>query len=166
MALFAAFRANFVPELAWEPAATPGACEGPDVSQDAVDGRLSVRMSQQHPAAKGVAGFANKKPSLLLPQLDLATLASSKDEPPLSESMIKRNKLALFEKQCSKVCEGLYVSGEAVAKSREALRENGITHVVNCVGAIYPEYWKGDGVEYLTLWLQGEWVSWWGGLLG
>jgi len=83
-------------------------------------------------------------------------VAGGKDEPPVSESILKRNKLALFEKQCSKVCEGLYVSGEYVAKSRETLREHGITHIVNCVGAMYPEYFRGDGIQYRTLWLQGE----------
>ena len=98
----------------------------------------------------GPTGFC--KP-LVLPQLDLGARAA---EPPASESILKRNKLALFEKQCSKVCEGLYVSGEHVAKSRETLRAHGITHVVNCVGAMYAEYFRGDGVQYRTLWLQGE----------
>ncbi|KAH9622445.1 hypothetical protein KSS87_016669 [Heliosperma pusillum] len=40
-----------------------------------------------------------------------------------------------------------------VAKSREVLRQNGITHVLNCVGFVCPEYFKGDLV-YKTLWLQ------------
>lgn len=107
----------------------------------------------------------------------------------------KRDKLAAFDKQCSKVshtcwavsfvlpvyatittqiacrrtyssvlsialvyvqvAEGLYVSGKAVAESREILAENNITHVVNCVGALYPEHFKDDGITYKTLWLQG-----------
>lgn len=178
MALVPNFRASFIAETAWAAAAAAAevsSSSGEDPGPSGSDG-LEVRMSQQHQqhqqqplrrmasAAAGAAGAfpPNKgfcKP-LLLPQLDLATLASSqgsgRDDPPLSESVLKRNKLALFEKQCSKVCEGLYVSGEAVAKSRAALREHGITHVVNCVGALYPEYWRADGVAYKTLWLQGE----------
>lgn len=133
------FRTKFIRANAWgsdEPSA-PGASE------------LVVRMST--PQA-GIAGFC--KP-LVLPQLDLNAVGQ-KDDPPVSESILKRNKLALFEKQCSKVCEGLYVSGEFVAKSREALRAHGITHIVNCVGAMYPEYFKGDGIQYRTLWLQGN----------
>ncbi|KAF6252951.1 hypothetical protein COO60DRAFT_1643545 [Scenedesmus sp. NREL 46B-D3] len=55
---------------------------------------------------------------------------------------------------CSKVAEGLYVSGAAVAQDRAILAAHGITHVVNCVGALYPEYHKHDGVAYKTLWLQ------------
>jgi hypothetical protein len=54
------------------------------------------------------------------------------------------------------VADGLYVSGEAVARDRSILAQHNITHVVNCVGALYPEYFKADGIQYKTLWLQGE----------
>jgi hypothetical protein len=54
------------------------------------------------------------------------------------------------------VAEGLYVSGEAVARNREILAQNCISHVVNCVGALYPEYFKNDGIQYTTLWLSGK----------
>jgi hypothetical protein len=57
------------------------------------------------------------------------------------------------------VAHGIYVAGEAVAKSREILAQHGITHVVNCVGALYPEYFKQDGIGYTTLWLSGKcWI--------
>lgn len=56
----------------------------------------------------------------------------------------------------TQVADGLYVSGEAVARDRSVLAQNSITHVVNCVGALYPEYFKNDGIQYKTLWLQGE----------
>jgi hypothetical protein len=140
MSLYPSFRAKFVKANAWSSDEGPTP-DGPE---------LVVRTGM--PQA-GPSGFC--KP-LVLPQLDLNSVRSKDAEPPVSESILKRNKLALFEKQCSKVCEGLYVSGEYVAKSREALRACGITHVVNCVGAMYPEYFKGDGVQYRTLWLQGE----------
>ncbi|KAI8466485.1 MAG: hypothetical protein J3K34DRAFT_524485 [Monoraphidium minutum] len=140
MSFYPNFRQRFIQASAWgssdEPPA-PGASE------------LVVRMS----ATPQAGGAAFCKP-LVLPQLDLNSVGAKADEPPVSESILKRNKLALFEKQCSQVCEGLYVSGEWVAKSRDALRAHGITHVVNCVGAMYPEYFKGDGVQYRTLWLQ------------
>jgi hypothetical protein len=54
------------------------------------------------------------------------------------------------------VAEGLYVSGAAVAQDRAILAAHGISHVVNCVGALYSEYFREDGVAYRTLWLQGE----------
>jgi hypothetical protein len=56
----------------------------------------------------------------------------------------------------AQVAEGLYVSGEAVARDRSILAQHRISHVVNCVGALYPEFFKSDGVQYKTLWLQGE----------
>ncbi|KAF6262347.1 hypothetical protein COO60DRAFT_1699341 [Scenedesmus sp. NREL 46B-D3] len=67
---------------------------------------------------------------------------------------LRRQKFAKFEMQCSKVADGLYVSGAAVAQDRAILAAHGITHIVNCVGALYPEYFKDDGVVYKTLWLQ------------
>lgn len=141
MSLAPAFRARFIREAAWDAEhGQPGSPRRP--------GQLGVRMSGP-PAGPG--GFARP---LVLPQLDLGGLGA-RDEPPLSESILKRNKLALFERQCSQVAEGLYVSGEAVARSRDALRQHGITHVVNCVGALYGEYFRADGVAYRTLWLQG-----------
>lgn len=88
----------------------------------------------------------------LLPLLEVP----SRQDDCQSESVIKRNKFATFEKACSRVADGLYVSGEYVAKSRQVLREHGITHVVNCVGAMYPEYWRDDGVAYITFWLSGR----------
>lgn len=56
------------------------------------------------------------------------------------------------------VAEGLYVSGEAVARDRAILAQHSITHVVNCVGALYPEFFRNDGIQYKTLWLQGRGV--------
>lgn len=56
------------------------------------------------------------------------------------------------------MADGLFVGGEAVAKSIEILRQSGITHVVNCVGFIYPEYFK-DELTYRTLRLQGAPLS-------
>ena len=71
----------------------------------------------------------------LLPLLEVPARTG---EDTASESVVKRAKFAQFEKACSRVADGLYVSGEYVAKSRELLAEHGITHVVNCVGAMYP----------------------------
>ncbi|XP_072985394.1 protein-tyrosine-phosphatase MKP1 [Typha latifolia] len=58
-----------------------------------------------------------------------------------------------FDKECSKVAEHIYLGGDSVARNRDILRENGITHVLNCVGFVCPEYFKSDLV-YQTLWLQ------------
>lgn len=70
-----------------------------------------------------------------------------------TESLLKRDKFAFYSKECSRVAEHIYLGSDAVAKNREVLRENGITHVLNCVGFVCPEYFKSDLV-YKTLWLQ------------
>ena len=54
------------------------------------------------------------------------------------------------------VAEGLYVSGEAVACNRAILAQHGISHIVNCVGALCPEHFNKDGIVYKTLWLNGK----------
>ncbi|GAB4823510.1 hypothetical protein N2152v2_010556 [Parachlorella kessleri] len=84
--------------------------------------------------------------------LDLRSLPRDDGGPP-TELRARRDKLAFFDRHCTRVAEGLFVAGEAVAKSRELLREAGITHVVNCVGFLYPAYFK-DELDYKVLYLQ------------
>ncbi|KDP26678.1 hypothetical protein JCGZ_17836 [Jatropha curcas] len=74
-------------------------------------------------------------------------------EQPVREFQFKKDKLAFFDKECSRIADHIYLGSEAVAKNREILRQNGITHVLNCVGFVCPEYFKSDLV-YKTLWLQ------------
>ncbi|XP_038980139.1 protein-tyrosine-phosphatase MKP1 [Phoenix dactylifera] len=71
----------------------------------------------------------------------------------LLRSQVKKDQIAFFDKECSKVADHIYLGGDSVARNREILRRNGITHVLNCVGFVCPEYFKSDLV-YKTLWLQ------------
>ena len=50
--------------------------------------------------------------------------------------------------------QGLFLGSDAVARNRDTLRQAGITHVVNCVGFLYPAYFK-DELTYKVLFLQG-----------
>ncbi|KAL8166798.1 hypothetical protein V2J09_008297 [Rumex salicifolius] len=71
-------------------------------------------------------------------------------------SMVKRDdQIICFDKACSKVAEHIYLGGEVVARDQNILKEHGITHVLNCIGFICPEYFKTDFV-YKTLWLQDK----------
>lgn len=86
--------------------------------------------------------------------LDLKALPKEEDGPP-SETQLRRQKYQFFEKQCSEVLPGaLFLSGDYVAKNRDLVRQHGITHVLNCVGFICKEYFKGE-LEYRTYYLQG-----------
>ncbi|RYR31111.1 hypothetical protein Ahy_B01g055898 [Arachis hypogaea] len=67
--------------------------------------------------------------------------------------LLKRDRIVFFDKECSKVAEHVYLGGDAVAKNRDILKQNGITHILNCVGFVCSEYFKADFV-YRTLWLQ------------
>ncbi|CAN8254526.1 unnamed protein product [Cochlearia groenlandica] len=70
-----------------------------------------------------------------------------------SSGLAKREKIAYFDKECSKVADHVYVGGDAVAKDKNILVKNGITHILNCVGFICPEYFKSDFC-YRSLWLH------------
>uniref|UniRef100_A0A5B6YIH7 Uncharacterized protein n=1 Tax=Davidia involucrata TaxID=16924 RepID=A0A5B6YIH7_DAVIN len=80
-------------------------------------------------------------------------LDNSDTEEPQREFQFKKDKLAFFDKECSRIVDHIYLGSDAVAKNREILRQNGITHVLNCVGFVCAEYFKNDLV-YKTLWLQ------------
>eukprot|EP00192_Tetraselmis_astigmatica_P005343 CAMPEP_0117665056 /NCGR_PEP_ID=MMETSP0804-20121206/9588_1 /TAXON_ID=1074897 /ORGANISM="Tetraselmis astigmatica, Strain CCMP880" /LENGTH=453 /DNA_ID=CAMNT_0005472407 /DNA_START=494 /DNA_END=1857 /DNA_ORIENTATION=+ len=94
---------------------------------------------------------AARQHRLGLKSLDLRSLP--RDEGPPSELQIRREKFAYFDKVCSEVSKGLFLGSESVAKSRELLQNSNITHIVNCVGFIYPEYFKNE-LTYKTLRLQ------------
>ncbi|XP_022746182.1 protein-tyrosine-phosphatase MKP1-like [Durio zibethinus] len=83
-------------------------------------------------------------------KLDLSSIQRNNDK---NGRLLKRDKIAFFDKECSKVAEHICFGGDAVARDREILKQNGITHVLNCVGFVCPEYFKADFV-YRTLWLQ------------
>ncbi|CAL0318821.1 unnamed protein product [Lupinus luteus] len=91
-------------------------------------------------------------------KLDLSSIQENHDNRDDSNGnnsvgLVKRDKIAFFDKKCSKVADHVYLGGDAVAKDRNILKHNGITHVLNCVGFVCPEYFKADFV-YKTLWLQ------------
>ncbi|OAY74739.1 Protein-tyrosine-phosphatase MKP1 [Ananas comosus] len=55
----------------------------------------------------------------------------------------------------SRVADHVYLGSDAAARDRNALRRHGITHVLNCVGAACPDYFRGEGdLVYKTLWLH------------
>ncbi|ESQ44932.1 hypothetical protein EUTSA_v10010135mg [Eutrema salsugineum] len=84
-------------------------------------------------------------------KLDLSS--TQQRVPDKSSGLAKREKIAYFDKECSKVADHIYVGGDAVAKDKNILKKNGITHILNCVGFICPEYFKSDFC-YRSLWLQ------------
>ncbi|KAM3345332.1 hypothetical protein P3S68_025041 [Capsicum galapagoense] len=86
----------------------------------------------------------------LLPPVGGIQIATAKG---LMPGLVRREKIAFFDKECSKVAEHVFLGGDAVAKDKDILKQNGITHVLNCVGFVCPEYFKSDFV-YQTLWLH------------
>jgi len=88
-----------------------------------------------------------------IPQTPRGSVRANDSSQPTQDFLFKRDKLAFFDKECSRIAEHIYLGSDTVAKNHELLKKNGITHVLNCVGFVCPEYFKGDFV-YRTLWLQ------------
>ncbi|PHU18551.1 hypothetical protein BC332_14246 [Capsicum chinense] len=82
--------------------------------------------------------------------LDLSNIHKN---PEINAGLVRREKIAFFDKECSKVAEHVFLGGDAAAKDKDILRQNGITRVLNCVGFVCPEYFKSDFI-YQTLWLD------------
>ncbi|WOG96236.1 hypothetical protein DCAR_0415570 [Daucus carota subsp. sativus] len=83
-------------------------------------------------------------------KLDLSSIRSKVDR---NSGLVKKDKIAVYDKECSKVVEHIYLGGDGVAKDKVILKQHGITHILNCVGFVCPEYFKSEFV-YRTLWLQ------------
>ncbi|KAJ7525734.1 hypothetical protein O6H91_17G063700 [Diphasiastrum complanatum] len=86
-------------------------------------------------------------------KLDLCAVQRSRDRAEPTETQLKRDKFAFFDKDCSRVAEHIYLGSDAVARNKETLIANKITHVLNCVGFVCPECFPDD-FKYKTLWLQ------------
>jgi len=114
------------------------------------DSAPSSRRSSGQYASNNATGAP--KPSSLR-ALDLQILP--RDDGPPTELRRKKEKLAHYETQCSHVGDRLFVGGEVVAKSLDILLQSDITHVVNCVGFLYPAYFESN-FSYQTLYLQGN----------
>lgn len=116
--------------------------------------RVHVDPPHLNTSAPKLGKLAGKAPSLRA--LDLQTLPRDDGLP--TELRTRKEKLAHYEQLCSFVGDRLYVGGEVVAKSRDILRSTAITHVINCVGFLYPPYFE-DEFTYQTLYLQGTYST-------
>ena len=114
--------------------------------------RGDVVTSKHSPGHLGVTSVGPAKPAALR-VLDLQTLP--RDNGPPTELRTRKEKLAHYEQECSYVGDRLFVGGELVAKNFEVLQASHITHIVNCVGFLYPPYFEST-YAYQTLYLQGK----------
>ncbi|PHT48743.1 Protein-tyrosine-phosphatase MKP1 [Capsicum baccatum] len=85
-------------------------------------------------------------------KLDLSNIHKN---PEINGGLVRREKIAFFDKKCSKVSEHVFLGGDAVAKDRDILKPNGITHVLNCVGFVCPEYFREQHGRVFVHFYQG-----------
>jgi protein-tyrosine phosphatase len=63
-----------------------------------------------------------------------------------------KDRLAFFDKDCSLVEERLFLGSETVSKDKALLKQNGVTHILNCAGTICLESHPDDFVyKWLSL---------------
>lgn len=61
----------------------------------------------------------------------------------------------MFNKVCSEVLDKfLYLGSDIVAQDYKKLKENGITHVVNCAADYSGDYHLDKGIKYCSLHLK------------
>jgi hypothetical protein len=68
------------------------------------------------------------------------------------EDKRKKEKLAYFDKVCSEITSSMFLGSQTIAMDENALREHGITHIVNCAGGICNNYHPST-FNYKTLYL-------------
>jgi hypothetical protein len=69
-----------------------------------------------------------------------------------TESQQRRERMADCEFECSRITSYLFVGGYHIATNREILRQNGITHVINCSAAVVENAFIHDtSLKYLSL---------------
>mmetsp|Transcript_28650 Transcript_28650/g.73160 ORF Transcript_28650/g.73160 Transcript_28650/m.73160 type:complete len:714 (-) Transcript_28650:735-2876(-) len=69
------------------------------------------------------------------------------------EEARKREKLELFKSDCTEVYSRVHVAGDDIAQNLLALKQTGITHVVNCAARTSKNYFENE-LEYLALYLN------------
>lgn len=85
-------------------------------------------------------------------KLDLGSMQEYSNEGD-DEAVQKKERLTQCDKQCSRVLAHIYFGGSTVAQNFDILHACKITHILNCVGYVCPEYFPED-FHYKTLWLQ------------
>ena len=61
----------------------------------------------------------------------------------------------MFNQVCSPILDNfLYLGSDNVAKDLNKLKENGITHVINCAADYSADYHIDKGIQYLSLHLK------------
>ena len=121
-------------------------------------------LSQRKPPGLGlrIGGDVGTSDEYRPSAIDLESLRGSlsdndSSEYQASELTIRREKFAHFEKHCTAIDESIYVSGEAVARDKELLLKNGITHIINCNAFVIPNYFEDEDscpIKYKPLWIQ------------
>ena len=141
--LFPLFHARFL--SATKPYLPDGAA--PNARDQAAPASAPAALSQGTQSQMGVRTAPTR-----LGRLDLRALAREDGAP--TEVGARRMKMAAFERKCSEIMDRLFVSGEWVAKDLATIQKNRITHIINCVAALYPSFHE-QICTYKNIYLQG-----------
>jgi hypothetical protein len=69
-----------------------------------------------------------------------------------AEANQRQDKLTKYDSICSKITDQLYLGSQTVSQDKAMLKQQGVTHILNCAGSICPIY-HPDDFTYRTLYL-------------
>lgn len=69
-----------------------------------------------------------------------------------AEANQRQDKLTKYDSICSKITDQLYLGSQTVSQDKAMLKQQGVTHILNCAGSICPIYHPND-FTYRTLYL-------------
>jgi len=105
------------------------------------------------------SGLANRRQGFRPPSITIAAGPASLILPDSGlgrewqEKREREDQLAQYDNICSRIVDGVYIGSAIVAANLSILQQNGITHIVNCVGQACKNHFP-DQIQYLTLFLS------------
>eukprot|EP01102_Stenamoeba_stenopodia_P003797 TRINITY_DN13931_c0_g1_i1.p1 TRINITY_DN13931_c0_g1~~TRINITY_DN13931_c0_g1_i1.p1 ORF type:complete len:636 (+),score=100.00 TRINITY_DN13931_c0_g1_i1:162-2069(+) len=105
-------------------------------------------------AVPGLPSLPSKDQPAPAPEVKAPIIHPSgyKEDMGVSEKQRKEAKLAFFDKICSKITSDIFLGSQTIAMDKNILKENGVTHILNCAGAVCSNYHPED-FTYKTLYL-------------
>lgn len=70
----------------------------------------------------------------------------------VTEKARKEEKLAFYDKVCSQITPNMFLGSQTIAMDKDELQRNGVTHILNCAGAVCDNY-HPNTFQYKTLYL-------------
>jgi len=103
---------------------------------------ISIPAREEQPAAP--------KPEVV--KAPIVHASGYREDMGVSEKVRKEAKLKFFDTICSQITSDMFLGSQTVAMDSKKLKDHGVTHILNCAGAVCSNY-HPDEFSYKTLYL-------------